>query len=603
MTDAQLPAQTGRLAWKIFLIQQASLAYCLPLLVYFILLIAQVPSERSSVVFVAIPPLTLIWGIALPLGSVHLLTRRALAYYPGEAPGARLVRILKLPRMLEFAILFNYITGNWVFLYWIATRAQRPTYIALWGASVCFVVMLVIMVWTRVFIERLLMSHAMEELLKSPHIALEQRGLLWPKQSWYLPYVFALFILCTLATLGSIVGQLATNLYQKLQTSIEPGVLAVLNRDLAIFLEGLWRPLLLVALFMLATSVIASLVLTRNQDRGFRAIQQAIEGLANGRPQVPSWVTTDELGDLSRAMIRAFDKLQQFSLSLSRTASTLGGSAETLQKSNISQSAVLSRQAAALQEAQVTAQEIQETSRITAQKATGMLAQTSTFEEAGRKGEATLQQSLVSLEEIREQVGQMAASIRALSERTEKIDSIARVVKDLADRSNMLAINAAIEAVRAGDLGKGFGVVAREMRSLADQSAKATGNVRDMLVELADSIRYTVELTERGSDKVASSLEQVRASSNNMRTLSDIMKDNIASVRQISATVNQQDVGVQQIFQAIRELNDIMDETMRQIGQAGGVSQQVRGVASEVNQLITQYGWESSAQAQQGSKG
>jgi methyl-accepting chemotaxis protein len=599
MTESkpQLPG-ANRVAWRIFLIQQLNAVYSLPCLLYFFIQIAQVPKAQMGLALSGVPLLVVLWGMAVPLGAVQWLTRRALAHHAAEPPGARLARILRLPRALEFAFLASYMTGNGMYLVWITSRLGKPTYIAIWDAGINLIMLMVVMVWTRISIERTLMPYAVEEHLQSPHVTLGGGGLLWPRQSWYLPYSFAVFILCTIITMASVVAQSGLSLYQELAGSLTPEAMAVLDQKLPAVVDRTSLPVALLGLFMLLSSAISAFLLTRQQAQGFHAIQSSIEGLANGAPQPPSWVTTDELGDLARAIGRAFDKLRQFSGSLARTAHTLGGSADWLHQSNLSQSKALSRQAAALQEAQVTAQEIQQTSQVTAQKATGMLEQAGNFEEVGRKGETAIQASLQSLQEIRTQVEQMTASIRALGERTQQIDSIARVVKDLADRSNMLAINAAIEAVRAGEMGKGFGIVAREMRTLADQSAKATNNVRDMLGELAESARSTVSMIEAGVEKVASSLEQLKGSGDNMRALSGMVRDNVAVVRQISATVNQQDVGIQQIFQAIRDLNQIMSETLGQVGQTGQVTEEVRGVAGEVKQLVTEYGWERSVVGQ-----
>ena len=103
--------------------------------------------------------------------------------------------------------------------------------------------------------------------------------------------------------------------------------------------------------------------------------------------------------------------------------------------------------------------------------------------------------SLGGLTDIRAQVDEIARKIAQLSERTQQIGGITQTVKDLADQSNMLALNAAIEAVRSGERGKGFAIVAREIRSLADQSIQATNRVREILEDISASIRRAVAIT------------------------------------------------------------------------------------------------------------
>ncbi|WNG18464.1 methyl-accepting chemotaxis protein [Cystobacter fuscus] len=585
--------EVGRIAWRLFILQQINLFTSLPCAIYIILLIAQIPREQAAVAMMPIPVFALVCGIMAPLGLVRWLTHRAFAVNPGEAPGARLVRLLKLPQQLEVWILSAYNLGNSAYLLWLAVRLDKPLYIVPWGSGVILVMMMLVMIWTRVFVQRLLMPHAVEEFLRAPQAQLRgARGVLWPRQSWYLPYCFGLFVTCTVLSLSSIVVRMGMDLYAKVMALLPVGLLASVQAAISSALQQAEIPLALVSLYMLVTSACAAWLLTRHQEQGTLAVRDAIEGFANGAPRMPAWVTTDETGDLSRATARAYHQLRDFALSLDGTASKLGSSAAQLNHANHQQNEAITRQAAALQQAQETAREIQETSRVTAQKAENILKQTTRFQELGTRGEATIQHSIESLQAIHSQVSGMAGSIRQLSERARQIDSIVRVVKDLTTRSNMLALNAAIESVRSGEHGKGFGVVAREIRLMADQSNKATSEVRDMLTSLTEAIRETVELTEKGSEAVNASVEQVRATGDNLRSLTTLVQDSANSVRQISATVGQQDTGVSQIFDAIQELSGIMVDTLTQAREMDEVSRSVSEVATDVNILITRHGWE-----------
>src|SRR6218665_405068 len=594
ITQAQASTpEVGGIAWKLFFLQQLNLFTSLPCAIYIVLLIAQIPRDQASVAMGPIPVFALVCGIAAPLGLVWWLTHRAFAVNPGDEPGARLVRLLKLPQLLEVSILSVYILGNSAYLLWLPPGPGKPLYIVPWGSGVILVMMMLVMIWTRVFIQRQLMPHAVEEFFRTPQARLpESHGVLWPRQSWYLPYCFALFVTCTVFSLGSIVVRMGMDLYLELVRALPLALLASVNDAISNFLHEASLPLMLVSLYMLVTSACAAWLLTRQQEQGTLAVRDSIEGFANGAPRMPAWVTTDETGDLSRATARAYHQLRDFSLSLDRTASRLGSSAAQLNHSNGQQNEAITRQAAALQQAQETAKEIQETSRMTAQKAEAILKQTARFQELGERGEATIHQSIEGLQAIHTQVGSMAGSIRHLSVRAREIDSIARVVKDLTTRSNMLALNAAIESVRSGEHGKGFGVVAREIRLMADQSSKAASEVRDMLTGLTESIHQTVELTEKGAETVTASVEQVKATGDSLRSLTTLVHDSVNSVRQISATVGQQDTGMTQIFEAINDLSGIMVDTLTQLGEMDEVSRSVTEVARDVHGLIPQHGGE-----------
>ncbi|MBN1208351.1 MAG: methyl-accepting chemotaxis protein, partial [Myxococcaceae bacterium] len=151
------------------------------------------------------------------------------------------------------------------------------------------------------------------------------------------------------------------------------------------------------------------------------------------------------------------------------------------------------------------------------------------------------------------------------------------------------ALNAAIEAVRSGEHGKGFGVVAREIRALADQSIQATSRVRELLDDISGSVSAAVRITERGAERMESGLAQVRASGQNLKELSNIVQDNAAAVRQIAAAVNQQNVGISQITQAVNELSKMMDETVARIGSTGEAATTLQIISEQLSSAVKSY--------------
>ncbi|HZI08096.1 MAG TPA: methyl-accepting chemotaxis protein, partial [Archangium sp.] len=199
------------------------------------------------------------------------------------------------------------------------------------------------------------------------------------------------------------------------------------------------------------------------------------------------------------------------------------------------------------------------------------------------------ERSVKSLQDIREHGQQMARHVQQLGEKARQIASITVTVKDLADQSNMLALNAAIEAVRSGEHGKGFGVVAREIRALADQSIESTDRVRELLDDIGNSVAMAVRITERGSQRMEAGLEQVRTYGKNLRELSSIIQDNAAAVRQIAAAVGQQNVGINQITTAVSDLSKMMDETVSRIGATGEAATTLQIIADQLSSAVKTY--------------
>jgi methyl-accepting chemotaxis protein len=293
-----------------------------------------------------------------------------------------------------------------------------------------------------------------------------------------------------------------------------------------------------------------------------------------------------EVDQLAGAFASLLKALRDTSVTLKKAAGMLGDSVVQLTASAKQQGESITVQAGALQETQVTAQQLKQTWIAASERAQAVLEVADRADKVGRSGEASIIQTLRGLSEIRVHVDGIAGKMTELNERTQQIGRITETVKDLADQSNMLALNAAIEAVRSGEHGKGFAVVAREIRALADQSIQATTRVREVLTDVNSAIRAAVQISEAGASRMEVELTQVKSSGEDLRELSAIVAGSSEAVRQIAKTVGQQGVGIGQIFAAMTDLSRMMDTTVKGLEQTNesistveDVSQRVANVA------------------------
>jgi methyl-accepting chemotaxis protein len=300
-------------------------------------------------------------------------------------------------------------------------------------------------------------------------------------------------------------------------------------------------------------------------------------------------MSTDELGVLAGHFKAMVERLREIPRALSAQAGALGQAVQALEAATAAQSAVVTRQATALQETQVTAEEIRQTSQVASRSAEGILGDIAKAESAGERGSAALEQSLQGLADILESVKGTSGSINELGERTRQIGGITGTVKDLADQSNMLALNAAIEAVRSGEHGKGFALVAREIRRLADQSIQSTERVREILESVRGAVGQAVAGSEDGARKVEASLQQMRASAESLRALATVVRDSSAAVRQIATAVNQQNTGVNQVFAAVVDQNKMMEESVKQLDGTLKAVGSLKSVSSGLAEVLSRY--------------
>jgi methyl-accepting chemotaxis protein len=297
----------------------------------------------------------------------------------------------------------------------------------------------------------------------------------------------------------------------------------------------------------------------------------------------------DEVGQLAESFSHMVDALRGALTTLQSASGALVGAAEQLRATTEAERELLGRLASALQETQVTAQEIKQTSALAAEKAQSVVRAAEGASEMGRSGETAVEQSIDGLAAIRSQTGEIGEYIRRLEASARQIGGITATVKDLADQSNMLALNAAIEAVRSGEHGKGFSVVAREIRSLADQSIHATRQVGEILEGFGGSIRSAVQMSEQGAQAIGDGLIRVKESGDNLRGLLAITRDNLDSARQIAAAVGQQDAGIQQIFVAVTDQLAMMQQTQDRLESTTAATAAVREQAARVSELLARY--------------
>ena len=340
----------------------------------------------------------------------------------------------------------------------------------------------------------------------------------------------------------------------------------------------------------LLIAALASFWMVGRFVRPLRRLTWAARRIVEGDLTQPVEVSSnDEMGELAAAFAQMVTSLKDVLGALQESVQHLEGAGRELEESTGAQGQTITRQATALQEMHVTAQEIKQTSVLAAEKAEAVLKLAEKADEVSLSGEGAIVQSLAGLNDIRAQVDEIAQKIAQLAERTQQIGGITQSVKDLADQSNMLALNAAIEAVRSGEHGKGFAVVAREIRSLADQSIQATNRVREILEDIGSAIRTTVAITERGSQKIDGGLAQVKQSGDNLRELSVIVKDNSSAVRQIAAAVSQQNAGITQIFGAVTDQTRMMDETVKRIETTTHAAVVLRELSSRVSDVVKRF--------------
>jgi methyl-accepting chemotaxis protein len=307
------------------------------------------------------------------------------------------------------------------------------------------------------------------------------------------------------------------------------------------------------------------------------------------RVSVPAAASGDEVGQLMRALGEMVQAWRGLAAETSSGVATLTAAASEILASTAQGAASSAETAAAVSETTATVEEVKQTSLLSSEKSRAV---SETAQQAARTaadGRRALEESMRGMETIQEKMEAIASTIVRLSERSHAIGEITASVAGLAEQSNLLAVNAAIEAAKAGEHGKGFAVVAQEVKSLAEQSRQATRQVRDILGEIQKSVGAAVMITEQGAKTVALGVDQTTRAGQAIRELADNIADAAQAAVQIAASSQQQLAGMDQVALAMENIQQASTETAAGSRQAEGSAQNLHALGQSLRQTIARF--------------
>lgn len=219
--------------------------------------------------------------------------------------------------------------------------------------------------------------------------------------------------------------------------------------------------------------------------------------------------------------------------------------------------------AAAVTETTTIVEEVRQTVEVSSKKAQNVSSDAKSVLRTSELGQKAASDVVTGMQAIKEHMDSLTRTILTLRNQTKQVGEIIATVDDIAQQSNLLAVNAAIEAARAGEQGKGFAVVAQAIKSLAEQSKKATSNVRSILNEIVEATASATMKTEHGSKVVADGEGFAKQAGGSMVALADSIARSAQAAIQIDASSQQQLQGVQQVLEAMKSVEEASNDNQR----------------------------------------
>ncbi len=293
-----------------------------------------------------------------------------------------------------------------------------------------------------------------------------------------------------------------------------------------------------------------------------------------------------ELAIRVRELARINMLTQEQSDEILRSVNVLGSSAIDIVASTSELAAGASQTATAVSQTTATVEEVRQTALLSNQKARELAEAVRESAAVSELGKSATDETALGMARIREQMEALSQGIDRLIERSNAIGQIAGTIDGLARQSNLLAVNAAIEAAKAGEQGKGFAVVAQEVRSLAEQSKQATAQVRALLDDIQQATAAAVIATDQAMKVVDSGVQQSTAAGASILTLFDSMTAGAQAATQIAASSQQQLAGMDQVAAAMLSIRQASNHNIQSARQLEDAARKLSALGQRLKETV-----------------
>ncbi|MDP3030543.1 MAG: methyl-accepting chemotaxis protein [Rhodocyclaceae bacterium] len=209
--------------------------------------------------------------------------------------------------------------------------------------------------------------------------------------------------------------------------------------------------------------------------------------------------------------------------------------------------------------------------------------------ERAAAGGRIVQNTIAGMEQISQRVGAAAQAVEGLRSQSQQIDTIVRTIHDIADQTNLLALNAAIEAARAGEQGRGFAVVADEVRKLAERTSTATGEISTMIAAIHVNINQTVNMIGQGAQTADAGVGMAREAGEALNEIVTGSGEVTRLIEEIAQATDRQQASVHQVEQNITRIADLIGVIRDAVGEGTGRAENLAGMAAELSGSVGEF--------------
>ncbi len=261
------------------------------------------------------------------------------------------------------------------------------------------------------------------------------------------------------------------------------------------------------------------------------------------------------------------------------------------------QTSTAAQQSAAISETTTTMEELARTSQEITDSADMVVKTAAQTQEDAQSGVETVKNTSAYMGVIKEANETSIQGIMSLSEKAQQINEVMDVINDIADRTKLIAFNAAIEAAGAGEMGKRFGVVAQEIRRLADTVVEATDDIRNRIVEIQEATNRMVIASENNTKSIEQGLEFMQNTASSLEKILESASGTTGAARQISLSTQQQRTASDQVVQSLQEVSEGAKQFANTVEATNNAASDLSELSGELTALIGRFKVDGAAES------
>jgi len=336
----------------------------------------------------------------------------------------------------------------------------------------------------------------------------------------------------------------------------------------------------IILMIFLRRSIVKSLRLIVDEVRGLTAGDLSREFATTGRDEIAQ--VSGMLNQFMTLLRGAVSDISGTSSQVSAASTRLHSTADQIANGAQEVAAQAGTVATASEEMSATSGDIAQNCQLAAEGA-------QRASQAARDGVEVVEKTVAVMGQIAEKVQESAKTVGSLGARSDQIGAIIGTIEDIADQTNLLALNAAIEAARAGEQGRGFAVVADEVRALAERTTRATKEISEMIKSIQTETKSAVTVMEQGVRQVESGTSEAARSGGALREILEHINAVAMQVNQIATAAEEQTATTSEISGNMHQITDLVQQTSQGAQESAAAAARLNGNANDLQRLVSQF--------------